>query len=89
MGLLSWLHIEQHKPQIDKYDWEVIGSESPVVGSEHTENVPSWVLRAYEKCHIHHDGVAYNFNGKHYQYKVVESGQGGGYHTFYRRLRNH
>ena len=86
VGFLAWFRSRRDTPEGGR-GWEVIGSEAPFIGSERTENVPEWVLRTYSRCHVHHDGVVYRFQGNHYQYKVVESGQGGGYHTFYRRLR--
>jgi len=92
MGLLHWF-IEQWRQYKVRYAlemsdrWESIGHETPFYGGGDTGNVPKWVLHAYKKCHIHHTGIAYYFKGGHYQYKIVESGQGGGDHIFYRRLR--
>jgi hypothetical protein len=67
--------------------WEIIGSCGPVAELNDTDNVPKWIRDAYSKKRIHHENMLYIFTGKHYLYKVSESGQGGGYRTFYRKLK--
>ena len=81
---LPWGRKQPVARKRNEYNWELIGSLSYDVKSEHF-NVPSWVLKAYNKTRVHHDGVVYRFNGKQYQYKVEESGQGACFNTFYRR----
>jgi hypothetical protein len=81
MKVFSWLQ-EQFKKDdklvfFSEHEWECIEDHK----------VPRWLLRAYNNIDTHHDGLIYRFNGKHYQYKVVESGQGGAVYIFYRRLK--
>lgn len=84
MGLFSWLSGRDGHSQTND-DWETIGTQS--YGQGRLDKVPQWVLKTYERTTTHHDGVVYRMNGKHYQYKVEESGQGACFVTFYRRRR--
>ena len=85
--IVSWIKAQFKSEDRSTYEWEEIGSKMPIHGGDNVSNVPKWVLKAYSKTDVHHDGVVCRFNGNTYQYKVVESGQGGGYATFYRRLK--
>ena len=81
------------KEYIKKYfkfnNWEKIGE------SNNSKNVPSWVMKAFEKQEIKlwkrgklsYDRKFY-VKGKHFLYKMVvlSDVQGGSYH-FYKRLR--
>ena len=67
--------------------WEKIGSTGPFQGGGDVTNVPAWVLAAYDSVNVHHHGLIYHFNGRHFRYRIVESGQGGGYATIYRKKR--
>ena len=81
MDLFSWFKSEPKKPHDD---WEWIGSNNPS-GRGKFKSVPNWVQSAYGKVHVHHHGLIYYFNGRHFRYKFVESGQGGGYCDVYRK----
>jgi hypothetical protein len=77
MKILDWLKEQFAKEDRTIYEWQYLKDDE----------VPNWVKKAYIKKDVHHDGLVYRFNGKTFQYKVVESGHGGTTSIFYRRMK--